>query len=437
MNADKENQKPPVVVPMTSFPRRSRVSRLLSSFRSSPGYTLMRGAARFSSARGMATYYRKVSDAGGKERYLADCRARMSQTQFPDIDIPSFSNTLREEGMAPGLSLSATVVDAIHRYAESAPCYADRNEAHGFHLNEQAQASASPAAAAPKPQGPSRLATASETTVQAIAMYRPHWPGMRPDGIGRCGSLIASTCRSNQSLAAWLVAHTKGPASAIPMAARAHLSCKGTPEATTPQAKAHIGGNQVIGFSNSATTGHAGTEEGTVRAREVMRKILRLTLHSVNLNLHLLRPSTIPQTVAVPYPRTPRPMKPSPYLDPGFLAPADAGSAQPPSAAPTALVIGSGFGGLAAAIRLRARGYQVTVLEKLDAPGGRAYVYRQDGYTFDAGPTIVTVPHLFEELWALAGRKLADDVNPDDQSSFKLSFTSQPLFDPKTVYKKK
>ena len=59
---------------------------------------------------------------------------------------------------------------------------------------------------------------------------------------------------------------------------------------------------------------------------------------------------------------------------------------------PHAVVIGSGFGGLAAAIRLGARGYRVTVLEKLDAPGGRAYVYRQDGFTFDAGPTIITAP---------------------------------------------
>src|SRR5487761_2324304 len=67
-------------------------------------------------------------------------------------------------------------------------------------------------------------------------------------------------------------------------------------------------------------------------------------------------------------------------------------------------------GGLAAAIRLGARGYRVTVLEQLDAPGGRAYVYRQDGFTFDAGPTIVTAPFLFEELWSLCGRRFADDV---------------------------
>ncbi len=77
---------------------------------------------------------------------------------------------------------------------------------------------------------------------------------------------------------------------------------------------------------------------------------------------------------------------------------------------PRAVVIGSGFGGLAAAVRLGARGYRVSVLERLDQPGGRARVHRQDGFAFDAGPTIVTAPFLFEELWALCGRRLADDV---------------------------
>ena len=75
-----------------------------------------------------------------------------------------------------------------------------------------------------------------------------------------------------------------------------------------------------------------------------------------------------------------------------------------------AVVIGSGFGGLAAAIRLSVKGYEVKVFEKLDAPGGRAYVHHQDGFTFDAGPTIVTAPFMLEELWALCGRKLSDDV---------------------------
>ncbi len=77
---------------------------------------------------------------------------------------------------------------------------------------------------------------------------------------------------------------------------------------------------------------------------------------------------------------------------------------------PHAIVIGSGFGGLAAAVRLGARGYRVSVLEKLDQPGGRASVHRQDGYTFDAGPTVITAPFLLEELWTLCGKRMADDV---------------------------
>jgi phytoene desaturase len=78
---------------------------------------------------------------------------------------------------------------------------------------------------------------------------------------------------------------------------------------------------------------------------------------------------------------------------------------------PHAVVIGSGFGGLAAAIRLGARGYRVTVLEKLDQPGGRACVFRQDGFTFDAGPTIITAPFLFADLWKLCGREFSDDID--------------------------
>lgn len=95
------------------------------------------------------------------------------------------------------------------------------------------------------------------------------------------------------------------------------------------------------------------------------------------------------------------------------LQPPGLGSRAPtprPDGRPHAIVIGSGFGGLAAAIRLGARGYRVTVLERLDQPGGRARVFRQDGFTFDAGPTIVTAPFLFEELWTLCGRRMSDDV---------------------------
>jgi phytoene desaturase len=77
---------------------------------------------------------------------------------------------------------------------------------------------------------------------------------------------------------------------------------------------------------------------------------------------------------------------------------------------PHAIVIGSGFGGMAAAVRLGARGWRVTVLERMEGIGGRACRFRQDGFTFDAGPTIVTAPFVFEELWAICGKRMADHV---------------------------
>lgn len=73
-------------------------------------------------------------------------------------------------------------------------------------------------------------------------------------------------------------------------------------------------------------------------------------------------------------------------------------------------VIGSGLGGLAAAIRLQSSGIQTTIYEKRDLPGGRAYVFKDKGFTFDAGPTVITAPHCLEELFELSGRKLSDYV---------------------------
>jgi len=120
-------------------------------------------------------------------------------------------------------------------------------------------------------------------------------------------------------------------------------------------------------------------------------------------------------------------------LNPGLLPPGDLQAVSPRAGAGStrhAIVIGSGFGGLAAAIRLSARGWHVTVLEKLDAPGGRAYVHRQDGYTFDAGPTIITAPFLFEELWALCGKRFADDVDLRLVSPFyRIRFADGSHFD--------
>ena len=73
-------------------------------------------------------------------------------------------------------------------------------------------------------------------------------------------------------------------------------------------------------------------------------------------------------------------------------------------------VIGSGFGGLAAAVRLQAAGYACVLYEARDKPGGRAYVYERDGFRFDGGPTVITAPHCLQELFHAAGRRMEDYV---------------------------
>ena len=77
-----------------------------------------------------------------------------------------------------------------------------------------------------------------------------------------------------------------------------------------------------------------------------------------------------------------------------------------------AIIIGSGVGGLSAGIRLQSLGFDTTIVEKLDAPGGRAYVRRMEGFTFDMGPTVITVPHFIEELFSLE-RDHADLTSED------------------------
>ena len=76
-----------------------------------------------------------------------------------------------------------------------------------------------------------------------------------------------------------------------------------------------------------------------------------------------------------------------------------------------AVVIGAGLGGLASAMRLGALGYRVTVIDKLDVPGGRGSCIWKDGHRFDLGPTIVTVPQIFKELWAACGRDFHKEVD--------------------------
>jgi phytoene desaturase len=80
------------------------------------------------------------------------------------------------------------------------------------------------------------------------------------------------------------------------------------------------------------------------------------------------------------------------------------------AAPPTACVIGAGFGGMALAIRLQSAGIATTVVEARDKPGGRGYFWQKDGFTFDAGPTVVTDPDCLRELWDLTGHDMAKDV---------------------------
>ena len=95
-----------------------------------------------------------------------------------------------------------------------------------------------------------------------------------------------------------------------------------------------------------------------------------------------------------------------------------------------AVVVGAGFGGLALAIRLQSAGVETIVLESRDKPGGRAYVWQRDGFTFDAGPTVITDPACLEELWALSGQTMASDVALEAvQPFYRLNWPDGTNFD--------
>src|SRR5512142_3424184 len=95
-----------------------------------------------------------------------------------------------------------------------------------------------------------------------------------------------------------------------------------------------------------------------------------------------------------------------------------------------AIVIGGGFGGLATAIRLQAAGQAVTLIEARERLGGRAYQLKQDGFTFDMGPSLITAPHLLEDLWHAAGRNFEEDVTLLPLSPFyRIYFHDGRYFD--------
>lgn len=96
----------------------------------------------------------------------------------------------------------------------------------------------------------------------------------------------------------------------------------------------------------------------------------------------------------------------------------------------TAAVIGSGFGGLALAIRLQSAGIATTIYEARDRPGGRAYYWEKDGHIFDAGPTVITDPDCLQQLWALSGADMAKDVDlVPVQPFYRLSWPDGSTFD--------
>lgn len=96
----------------------------------------------------------------------------------------------------------------------------------------------------------------------------------------------------------------------------------------------------------------------------------------------------------------------------------------------SAAVIGAGFGGLALAIRLQSAGVDTVLIEGRDKPGGRAYYWERDGFTFDAGPTVITDPACLTELWALSGRDMADDVTLEPVFPFyRLNWPDGTNFD--------
>ena len=95
-----------------------------------------------------------------------------------------------------------------------------------------------------------------------------------------------------------------------------------------------------------------------------------------------------------------------------------------------AIVVGAGFGGIAAALRLAAAGFQVEIFDNNAQAGGRAGIYHRSGYTFDAGPTVITAPFLFDELWQLFGKLRPEAIEFRELSPwYRIHFADGRHFD--------
>lgn len=118
----------------------ARLSNILTSFGEQPGYTMMRGAARFEALRILVTKARKLTQIAGRDGYLRQCESRFAETVFRDLDRIKFVESLRHDGIAFGLELPTAVVEEIREFAYRMECYADRLPGHGFALERHADA---------------------------------------------------------------------------------------------------------------------------------------------------------------------------------------------------------------------------------------------------------------------------------------------------------
>lgn len=118
----------------------SRLANIYSSLTSNPGYTLMRGLARFETARASVSRLREISHSRRLQSYLEDMEAQRSKSVFKDIDQENFVRNLRKDGISFGLKLPADIVDGILAWTKDSLCFADRDVSHGFKFEDRPNA---------------------------------------------------------------------------------------------------------------------------------------------------------------------------------------------------------------------------------------------------------------------------------------------------------